>query len=354
MTFIEQWLRSDIKNIDAYHVPVSKDMIKLDAMESPFGVPEDLKVEFLKCIEQSEVNRYPEADPSPLKDTLRSLMDIPDEFGILLGNGSDELIQLLALACSKDDLIMSFEPSFVMYELVSKYVNLEYFGVQLDSNFDINLNDALLIIEREKPKIIFIAYPNNPTGNCFDYDAIIEIIKSTNSMVILDEAYYAYSDKSFLSEISNFPNLLVLRTISKIGFAGLRLGLLIGDQETIAQLNKLRLPYNINVLTQTSANFLLQDKQRIINNAQIIIEERRRLAHELSLFSKFKVYPSQTNFILVHSEDAHSLHTALKENGILIKGFPKGSKLSDFIRISVSEPVENNILIDAIRNYYGS
>jgi histidinol-phosphate aminotransferase len=354
MTFIEQWLRSDIKNIDAYHVPVSKDMIKLDAMESPFGVPEDLKVEFLKCIEQSEVNRYPEADPSPLKDTLRSLMDIPDEFGILLGNGSDELIQLLALACSKDDLIMSFEPSFVMYELVSKYVNLEYFGVQLDSNFDINLSDALLIIEREKPKIIFIAYPNNPTGNCFDYDAIIEIIKSTNSMVILDEAYYAYSDKSFLSEISNFPNLLVLRTISKIGFAGLRLGLLIGDQETIAQLNKLRLPYNINALTQTSANFLLQDKQRIINNAQIIIEERRRLAHELSLFSKFKVYPSQTNFILVHSEDAHSLHNALKENGILIKGFPKGSKLSDFIRISVSEPVENNILIDAIRNYYGS
>ena len=354
MTFIEQWLRSDIKNIDAYHVPASKDMIKLDAMESPFGVPEDLKVEFLKCIEQSEVNRYPEADPSPLKGTLRSLMDIPDEFGILLGNGSDELIQLLALACSKDDLIMSFEPSFVMYELVSKYVNLEYFGVQLDSNFDINLSDALLIIEREKPKIIFIAYPNNPTGNCFDYDAIIEIIESTNSMVILDEAYYAYSDKSFLSEISNFPNLLVLRTISKIGFAGLRLGLLIGDQETITQLNKLRLPYNINALTQTSANFLLQDKQRIINNAQIIIEERRRLAHELSLFSKFKVYPSQTNFILVHSEDAHSLHTALKENGILIKGFPKGSKLSDFIRISVSEPVENNILINAIRNYYGS
>ena len=354
MTFIEQWLRSDIQNIDAYHVPVSKDLIKLDAMESPFGVPENLKVEFLKYIEQSEVNRYPEADPNELKDTLKSLMDIPDEFGVLLGNGSDELIQLLALACNKDELIMSFEPSFVMYELVSKYVNLDYFGVQLDSNFDIELSEALLIIEREKPKIIFIAYPNNPTGNCFDYDAIIEIIKSTDSMVILDEAYYAYSDKSFLSEISNFPNLLVLRTISKIGFAGLRLGLLIGDQETIAQLNKLRLPYNINALTQTSANFLLQDKQRIINNAQIIIEERRRLTHELSLFSKFKVYPSQTNFILVHSEDAYSLHTALKENGILIKGFPKGSKLSDFIRISVSEPVENNILIDAIRNYYGS
>jgi len=353
MTFIEQWLRSDIKNIDAYHVPASKDMIKLDAMESPFGVPEDLKVEFLKRIEQSEVNRYPEADSSELKDTLRALMDIPDEFGVLLGNGSDELIQLLALACSKDDLIMSFEPSFVMYELVSKYVHLDYFGVPLDSNFDINLSEALLVIEREKPKIIFIAYPNNPTGNSFDYDAIIEIVKSTSCMVVLDEAYYAYSDKSFLSEISNFSNLLVLRTISKIGFAGLRLGLLIGDQETIAQLNKLRLPYNINTLTQTSANFLLKDKQRILDNAQIIIEERSRLTRELSLFPKFKVYPSQTNFILVHSEDAHSLHSALKENGILVKCFSKSSDLENFIRISVSESSENNSLIDVIRNYYG-
>ena len=353
MTFIEQWLRSDIKNIDAYHVPVSKDMIKLDAMESPFGVPENLKVEFLKRIEQSEVNRYPEADPSELKDTLRALMDIPDEFGILLGNGSDELIQLLALACSKNDLIMSFEPSFVMYKMVSKYVHLDYFGVSLDSNFDIKLSETLLVIEREKPKIIFIAYPNNPTGNSFDYDTIIEIIKSTSGMVVLDEAYYAYSDKSFLSEISNFPNLLVLRTISKIGFAGLRLGLLIGDQETIAQLNKLRLPYNINALTQASANFLLKDKQRILDNAQIIIEERRRLTHELSLFPKFKVYPSQTNFILVHSDDAQSLYSALKKNGILVKCFSKSSDLANFIRISVSEPSQNNSLIDAIRNYYG-
>ncbi len=210
-----------------------------------------------------------------------------------------------------------------------------------------------MVIEREKPKIIFIAYPNNPTGNSFDYDAIIEIIKSTSGMVVLDEAYYAYSDKSFLSEISNFTNLLVLRTISKIGFAGLRLGLLIGDQETIAQLNKLRLPYNINALTQASANFLLKDKQRILDNAQIIIEERRRLTHELSLFPKFKVYTSQTNFILVHSDDAQSLYSALKKNGILVKCFSKSSDLANFIRINVSEPSQNNSLIDAIRNYYG-
>ena len=353
MTFIDQWLRPDIKNINAYHVPKSKNLLKLDAMESPFGISQDQKDEFLKYIDQSEINRYPDAELTQLKDTLRALMDIPEEFEVLLGNGSDELIQLLALACNKGDLIMSFEPSFVMYEMVSKYAHLNYCGVKLDSNFDINLSKTLQTINSKKPKLIFIAYPNNPTGNAFNYDAIIEIIRTTDALVVLDEAYYAYSDKSFLSEISNYSNLVVLRTISKIGFAGLRLGLLIGSKETIIQLNKLRLPYNINTLTQASANFLLQDRERILNNAQILIEERQRLFDELSIISELKVFPSQTNFLLVKSDDALSLHSSLIKNGILVKGFAAESDLSGFIRITISEPNENNTLIAAIKDYYG-
>lgn len=353
MTFIEQWLRSDIKNINAYHVPDSKNLLKLDAMESPFGVPIDLKKDFLDYINKAEVNRYPDATSTQLKDTLRNLMDVPKEFEILLGNGSDELIQLLALACNEGDLIMSFEPSFVMYEMVSKYAHLKYHGIKLDSNFDINLSETISAINSKNPKLIFIAYPNNPTGNAFDYDAILEIIGSTDALVVLDEAYYAYSDRSFLSEISNFSNLLVLRTISKIGFAGLRLGLLIGSKETITQLNKLRLPYNINVLTQASANFLLRDKQGILKNAKILIDERQRLFEVLSSFSQLKVYPSQTNFLLLQCDDAQTLHSSLIEKGILIKGFSNDSELSEFLRISVSEPSENNILIEALRDYYG-
>ena len=353
MTFIEKWLRSDIKNINAYHVPESKNLLKLDAMESPFGVPSNLKEEFLEYIAKAEVNRYPDAASAQLKETLRVLMEIPGEFEMLLGNGSDELIQLLALACNEGDLIMSFEPSFVMYEMVSKYAHLRYQGIKLDSNFDINLSESIEAINSKKPKLIFIAYPNNPTGNAFDYDAIIEIIRTTDALVVLDEAYYAYSDRSFLSEISNFSNLVVLRTISKIGFAGLRLGLLIGSKETIAQLNKLRLPYNINILTQASANFLLQDKQGIVKNAEILTNERQRLFEELSFFSQLKVFPSQTNFLLVHCDDAQSLHSSLIENGILVKGFSLDSELSNFIRISVSEPIENNALIAAIKEYYG-
>jgi histidinol-phosphate aminotransferase len=240
-----------------------------------------------------------------------------------------------------------------MYEMVSKYAHLRYQGIKLDSNFDINLSESIEAINRKKPKLIFIAYPNNPTGNAFDYDAIIEIIRTTDALVVLDEAYYAYSDRSFLSEISNFSNLVVLRTISKIGFAGLRLGLLIGSKETIAQLNKLRLPYNINILTQASANFLLQDKQGIVKNAEILTNERQRLFEELSFFSQLKVFPSQTNFLLVHCDDAQSLHSSLIENGILVKGFSLDSELSNFIRISVSEPIENNALLAAIKEYYG-
>ena len=175
MTFIDQWLRSDIRNINAYHVPSAKNMLKMDAMESPFGVPEELKDEFLEYISRSEVNRYPDASAEELQATLRSLMGIPKDFGVLLGNGSDELIQLLSLACSSGDSIMSFEPSFVMYELVSKFAQLNYHGIPLDENFDIDLNATILAIKTKKPKLIFIAYPNNPTGNAFDYDVIREI-----------------------------------------------------------------------------------------------------------------------------------------------------------------------------------
>ena len=301
----------------------------------------------------SEINRYPDASAEELHATLSNLMDIPKDFGVLLGNGSDELIQLLSLACSSGDLIMSFEPSFVMYELVSKFAQLNYHGMPLDENFEIDLNSTLLAIKSKKPKLIFIAYPNNPTGNSFDYDVIREIIESTDALVVLDEAYYAYSEKSFLAEIKNFSNLVVLRTISKIGFAGLRLGLLVGSQETIEQLNKLRLPYNINILTQASANFLLKDRQRIVSNAKIIINERRRLYDELSLIQSLTVYPSQANFLLVKAENAKLLLESLKDSGILIKGFAISTQLENFVRISVGEAKENNVLLEYIKEYYG-
>jgi len=353
MSFINQWLRSDIQEIQAYHVPKSENMIKLDAMESPFLVPEDLVKPYLDYLAEAELNRYPDAGAEVLQQTLRDLMDIPDELDILLGNGSDELIQLLALACDTGDTILGLEPSFVMYEMIAKFTRLNYTGVGLNENFDIDLEATLNAIAKHKPKLIFIAYPNNPTGNAFDRNAIKKIIESTDALVVVDEAYYAYAQDSFMSELNNYSNMVLLRTVSKIGFAGLRLGLLIGNADTVGHLDKLRLPYNINTLTQASANFLLKEKQRIIDNAQVIINERGRLFDALSAFDPLTVYPSDANFLLIKTDDANTLFVFLKEQGVLIKSFASHPQLGDCIRITVSNADENNVLLAQIKNFYG-
>lgn len=353
MSFINQWLRSDIQEIQAYHVPKSQNMIKLDAMESPFIVPEDLIEPYLAYLAEAELNRYPDAGAEELQQTLRNLMGIPEDLDILLGNGSDELIQILALACGTGDTILSVEPSFVMYEMIAKFTRLNYKGVMLDENFEIDLDATLATIEKIQPKLIFISYPNNPTGNAFDRDSIKKIIEASDALVVVDEAYYAYAKDSFLSEVSNYPNMVLLRTVSKIGFAGLRLGLLIGNPETVGHLDKLRLPYNINTLTQASANFLLKEKDRIAANAQVIIEERGRLFKELVAIQALTVYPSDANFLLVKTPDANALFEFLKDNGVLIKNFASHPQLSNCVRVTVSNASENNALLQQLKSFYG-
>ena len=353
MTFINKWLRSDIQDIKAYHVPKSENMIKLDAMESSFLVSKDLMEPYLAYLSEAALNRYPDGNAEEVQQTLRSLMDIPNELGVLLGNGSDELIQLMALACEAGDTILSVEPSFVMYEMIAKFTRLNYQGVLLDDGFEINLDSTLDEIKKTQPKLIFIAYPNNPTGNSFDRESIHTIIKESEALVVVDEAYYAYSEDSFLNEVANYPNLVLLRTISKIGFAGLRLGLLIGNQSTVRELDKLRLPYNINILTQASANFLLKEKNHIVANANIIINERQRLFDELTAIPDLKVFPSQTNFLLIKVDDAKLLNEFLKANGILVKSFDMNPQLSNCIRVTVGDPSENKEFIKQIKSYYG-
>jgi len=353
MSFINNWLRSDIQAINAYHVPASDDMVKLDAMESPFPLPDEMIGQYLAYLADTDLNRYPNPSADKLQQTLRELMDIPAEFGVLLGNGSDELIQLLALACETGDTILSIEPSFVMYGMIAKFTRLNYQGVNLDANFEIDLSATLDAIKTHNPKLIFIAYPNNPTGNAFDRNAIEAIITSTEAMVVLDEAYYAYADDSFLSDIAKYPNLVLLRTVSKIGFAGLRLGLLIGAKDTVGELDKLRLPYNINTLTQVSANFLLQEKDEIDKNAKAILAERASLSTALSAIDGLDVYPSQANFILFKAPGANTLFEALKTQGVLIKNLSSAPNLNDCLRVTVGSTKENALFISIVKAHYG-
>ncbi|MDG2353730.1 MAG: histidinol-phosphate transaminase [Gammaproteobacteria bacterium] len=353
MSFIHNWLRSDIQAINAYHVPASDDMVKLDAMESPFPLPDELIGQYLAYLADADLNRYPNPSADDLQQTLRDLMNIPNEFGVLLGNGSDELIQLLALACETGDTILSIEPSFVMYGMIAKFTRLDYQGVNLNDDFEIDLSATLSAIKAHNPKLIFIAYPNNPTGNAFDRKSIETIISSTNAMVVLDEAYYAYADDSFLMDIAKYPNLVLLRTVSKIGFAGLRLGLLIGAKDTVSELDKLRLPYNINTLTQVSANFLLQEKDEIDKNAQAIIDERANLSASLSAINGLVVYPSQANFILFKAPEANKLFEALKNQGVLIKNLSSAANLDNCLRVTVGSVEENTLFINIVKAHYG-
>ncbi len=353
MSFINKWLRADIQDINAYHVPDALDMVKLDAMESPFPLPDELIGQYLAYLADEDLNRYPNPGAGELIQTLRDLMDIPNDFGVLLGNGSDELIQLLALACDTGDTILSIEPSFVMYGMIAKFARLNYQGVDLDDNYEIDTNATIKAIENYKPKLVFIAYPNNPTGNAFDRSAVEKIITSTNALVVLDEAYYAYADDSFLSDISKYENLVLLRTVSKIGFAGLRLGLLIGSKDTVTQLDKLRLPYNINTLTQVSANFLLQEQDEINNNAKIIIEQRQILSDALSKIDGLKAYPSQANFILFKAPNANDLFENLKDNGVLIKNLSSAPRLADCLRVTVGSQNQNQQFIKIVEDFYG-
>lgn len=354
MSFIDNWLRADIKAINAYHVPPAGDMIKLDAMESPFALPDELVDQYLAYLAESELNRYPNPSADALNQTLRELMNIPNEFGVLLGNGSDELIQLLALACETNDTILSVEPSFVMYDMIAKFTRLNYQGVALTDDYQLDLSAMLDAINTHNPKLVFIAYPNNPTGNTFDREAIETIIQSTEAMVVLDEAYYAYAGDSFITDIAKYPNLVVLRTVSKIGFAGLRLGLLVGNAQTVAELDKLRLPYNINTLTQMSANFLLQQKTMISDNASVIIEQRQQLLNELNSVAGLTVYPSQANFILFKAPQAQALFDYLKANGVLIKNLSSAPKLTDCLRVTVGDATQNQLFMSVVNQFYAA
>ena len=351
MSFTKKWLRKDIQSISAYHVPNSDKFLKLDAMESPFVPNQDFQNEFTDFLSKVEINRYPNPTADEVEQSLRNLMGVDDSYGVLLGNGSDELIQILAMACGEKDSIMSFSPSFVMYEMIAKFTRLNYLDSPL-IDFDINLKEALNLIETQKPKIIFIAYPNNPTGNLFNREKIETIIKSTDALVVLDEAYYAYSDDTFLNDIAKYENLVLLRTISKIGFAGVRLGLLIGSQEIVSELNKIRLPYNINSLTQAACRFLLNKKDYLQSHANLIVNERKKLIESLKKYKNITVFPSQANFVLIKTEESEKFFNFLLEKKILIKNLSKMKGLMNYLRITIGSQEDNSIFSSALDEFF--
>jgi histidinol-phosphate aminotransferase len=349
---IKTLFRAEVLALSAYKVTDARGFIKLDAMENPFSWPEDIKQQWLKSLTDCALNRYPDPEARQLCLTLRQNNGIADEHGLILGNGSDEIIQMLLMALPTGAGVLAPDPSFVMYKQVSLSLGLDYIGVPLNSEtFDLELEAMLHAIAVHQPALVFLAYPNNPTGNLFKKEAVIEIIKACKGLVILDEAYAPFANASFMGELGHFDNLLVMRTLSKLGLAGLRLGYLAGHPSIIQELNKIRLPYNINILTQATAEFALQHNDLFNTQTAILCSERSRVFSALEAMNRFCVYPSAANFILFRTlpEQATPLFEHIKEQGVLIKNMShQGGLMKDCLRVTIGKPNENDAFLKAL------
>lgn len=346
----EQLIRDDIRRLAAYHVPESRGCVKLDAMENPYRLPEALRASLGELAGQAALNRYPDPAAPALKARLRAVMDVPEGMDILLGNGSDELIQILAMALARPGAVMlGVEPSFVMYRMIATFCGLCYESVALRADFTLDIDACLDAIARHRPAVIFIAYPNNPTGNLFDREGLSRMIEASPGLVVIDEAYYAFADASFLPRLADYPNLLVMRTVSKLGLAGLRLGLIAGRPEWLSEFDKVRLPYNINVLTQQVAERVLGEPQVLETQAAAIRAERGRLAAALVTVPQVQVFPSSANFILFRIPAASAVFAALRARRVLVKNLDGGHPLlADCLRVTVGTPEENDQFLHAL------
>ena len=347
----EDLLREEILALQAYHVPEASGLVKLDAMENPYPLPPTLRARLAQLAANAPINRYPDAGAAALKARLRQAMSIPAGADLLLGNGSDEIIQVLAMAVAKPGaVILGVEPSFVMFRMSAAFAGVRFAAVPLRAaDFALDRDAVLGAIAEHRPALIFLAYPNNPTGNLFDRDTLTRIIEAAPGLVVIDEAYHAFAAETFLPLVTAHDNLLVMRTVSKLGLAGLRLGFAAGSARWLRQVDKLRLPYNVNMLTQLVAETVLAERDVLAEQATAIRDERGRLFEALRALRGVTVFPSRANFILFRVNDATGVFERLKQRKVLIKNL-HGSHplLAGCLRVTVGTPQENRTFLSAL------
>lgn len=349
---VQQWVRPEIQALSAYHVPPSSGMVKLDAMENPYHWPESMVDEWLQVLREVQVNRYPDPMAHELKEDLKLLMGVDSRHQVVLGNGSDELIQIMAMALAQPGrTVLAPEPSFVMYRMIATFCGMEYRGVPLAQDFALDIDATLQAIEETQAALVFLAQPNNPTGNLFDLDAVKKVCAATPGLVVIDEAYMAFTDRHHLGLMDEFDNVVVMRTLSKMGLAGLRLGMLFGSSEWLGEFEKVRLPYNINVLTEASAKFALSHFDVMKAQTEELRKNRAELLASLQALPFDKVWPSEANFILARTQagQARPLFEQLRDAGILIKCMDGAhQQLVDCLRFTVGTSDENRLMIQAL------
>lgn len=351
---VRRWVRPEIRELAAYAVQNAAGLIKLDAMENPYPWPDELREPWAEHLCSLDVNRYPDPRGQGLKARLREAMGIPAQAELLLGNGSDEIIQMVILALAGPGrTVLSVEPGFVMYRMIALFGGLRYVGVPLRAaDFGLDLPALLQAMDEHQPAAVFLAYPNNPTGNLFEPGEVRAVIEAAPGLVVVDEAYAPFTDSSFLGALGQFPNLVVMRTLSKMGFAGLRLGFLAGERAWLQELDKVRLPYNINTLTQSSAEFALENVAAFDRQTAAIRAERTRLRAALAALPGLRVFDSEANFVLLRTPPgrAGELFEGLKRGGVLIKKLDGAHPLlADCLRITVGTLEEDDRLLEVLR-----
>jgi histidinol-phosphate aminotransferase len=340
-------IRADVRAMAPYAVAKAQGMIKLDSMENPYALPPALREEVAAAVARVPLNRYPDGPGDAVKSALRDGLGLDPRVSLLLGNGSDELIQIITTAIAAPGArIVAPAPTFVMYRFYAALAHVDYVAVPLRSDFALDEAAMLEAVERERPALVWLAYPNNPTGNLFDRSAVERIVAAAPGLVVIDEAYYAFAGDSVLPRVLEHPNLVVVRTVSKIGMAGVRLGYAAGHPAWMVELEKVRPPYNVSALAQAAAPVLLRAEAVLAEQAAAIRAERTRLAQALGTLPGVSVHPSEANFVVARMRDASRAFEALREAGILVKNLDGWHPLlGQCLRITVGTPAENDALL---------
>jgi histidinol-phosphate aminotransferase len=348
---IGRLIRRDVQGLHAYAIQPSAGMVKLDAMENPYRLSPQLQAELGQRLASVALNRYPGDRIDDLRAALARHAGMPDGFALMLGNGSDELISLIAMACDVPGAsILAPVPGFVMYAMSANLQGLKFTGVPLTPEFELDGPAMLDAIAREQPSIVYLAYPNNPTANLWD-DAVIErIVEAAPGIVVMDEAYQPFASRTYLDRLARHEHVLLMRTMSKFGLAGVRIGYLIGRQALVAEFEKVRPPYNVSVLNCEAALFALEHADVFAAQAAAIRAERVRLLSALGRLPGVTCWRSDANMILARVPDAARAFAGLKQRGVLVKNVSTMHPLlANCLRLTVGTPDENAQMLAALQ-----
>ncbi len=344
-------LRPDILAMSSYHVPPAAGLVKLDAMENPYALPEALKRALAERLAAVAINRYPAPSYMRLKQLIREKLGVPAGAEVLVGNGSDELIAMISVATAKPGAtVVAPAPSFVMYDLSTRFAGSRFVPVPLAADLSLDLDAMLAAIAEHRPAVVWLAYPNNPTGNCFERADVERILAAAPGLVVLDEAYQPFALDSWMDDLARHEHLVVMRTVSKLGLAGIRIGYMAASPRWIAEFDKVRPPYNVSVLDEAAAELALEHLDVLQAQCARIRDDREGLRAALDAIPGVAAFPSRANFVLVRVAGASAVAAGMRERGVLIKDVSRMHPLlADCLRLTVGTPDENAAMLAALR-----